>query len=86
MIHGSAQALANALSPAEKADELLYPALARIRDISAPMTRDLIRVAQREGVDTQLQLRELSDAELEKYIVERVRRPLSFACAPLMSA
>ena len=47
MIEASALALADSLTPDEKAEDLLYPRIARIRDISAQVALRVIRTAQK---------------------------------------
>ena len=48
MVEASSLALADALTEEEKADELLYPRLGRIREISVQIAAKVIRVAQQE--------------------------------------
>jgi malate dehydrogenase (oxaloacetate-decarboxylating)(NADP+) len=49
MVEQASIALAGSLTPAERATDLLYPRLERIRDISAQIALAVIRTAQ-EGV------------------------------------
>lgn len=48
MIEASALGLAESLTDEERAVELVYPRIERIRDISAQIARTVIRVAQKE--------------------------------------
>jgi malate dehydrogenase (oxaloacetate-decarboxylating)(NADP+) len=75
MIYESALALSTALSPEERAKDWLYPDIRRIRDVSVIVTRGVIRAAQRGGVDRELNLRNLSDEELDAYIKDRMYDP-----------
>jgi malate dehydrogenase (oxaloacetate-decarboxylating)(NADP+) len=61
LIHASAQALAESLNPAELAEDKLFPELTRIREISVVVARQVIRAAQKCGVDGNTSLRKLSD-------------------------
>lgn len=47
MVEASALALSEALTPEERAADLLYPRIARIRDISAVVALKVIRAAQK---------------------------------------
>jgi malate dehydrogenase (oxaloacetate-decarboxylating)(NADP+) len=68
MIYASAESLAESLLPEEVKRNWLYPDIARIREVSVTVTRGVIRAAQRDGVDREVQLRAMSDAELEAWI------------------
>lgn len=68
MIETSAIALSESLSEEEKEDELLYPRLKRIRDISTDVALRVIRQAQKEGLDRHIPLREMTDFALRRYI------------------
>lgn len=68
MITASAIALSEALTPEEKEAALLYPRLTRIRDVSAVVAAGVIRAAQKQGLDTATQLRDLDDASLLKAV------------------
>ena len=48
MVEASALALADALIPEERAEDLLYPRITRIRDVSAEVAMKVIRTAQNE--------------------------------------
>lgn len=68
MITASAISLSEALTPEEKEASLLYPRLNRIRDVSAVVALGVVRAAQKEGLDTATQLRDLDDASLLQQI------------------
>jgi malate dehydrogenase (oxaloacetate-decarboxylating)(NADP+) len=75
MIYASGVSLSAALNEQEKADGWLYPDIRRIREVSVVVTRYVIRAAQKNGVDRELSLRALSDADLDEYIKQRMYDP-----------
>lgn len=75
MIYSSAEALSTSLLPEEIEKNWLYPAIERIREVSVIVTRGVIRTAQADKVDRELALRNISDAELDDYIRERMYDP-----------
>ena len=75
MVEASSLGLADALTPEERADDLLYPRVDRIRAISVHIARAVIRAAQKAGVDRAPDLRAMSDAELTKFVEERMWNP-----------
>jgi malate dehydrogenase (oxaloacetate-decarboxylating)(NADP+) len=75
MIYASALALSTSLNAKERAADWLYPDIRRIREVSVIVTRGVIRAAQKGGVDRELNLRTLSDDELESYIKDRMYDP-----------
>ncbi|KAF2743935.1 hypothetical protein M011DRAFT_471063 [Sporormia fimetaria CBS 119925] len=75
MIYASAESLSTSLNKQEVADGWLYPDIRRIREVSVIVTRGVIRAAQKNGVDRATELRELSDAQLDAYIRERMYDP-----------
>jgi malate dehydrogenase (oxaloacetate-decarboxylating)(NADP+) len=75
MIYASGISLSAALNEQEKADGWLYPDIRRIREVSVVVTRYVIRTAQKNGVDRELGLRNLSDADLDEYIKQRMYDP-----------
>ncbi|KAF2478062.1 uncharacterized protein BDR25DRAFT_308884 [Lindgomyces ingoldianus] len=77
MIYASAESLSTSLNKQEVADGWLYPDIRRIRDVSVIVTRGVIRAAQKNGVDRVTELRNLSDAELDAYIKERMYDPFN---------
>ncbi|BEI85635.1 hypothetical protein CcaverHIS002_0510360 [Cutaneotrichosporon cavernicola] len=68
MITASAISLSEALTPEEKEAALLYPRLTRIRDVSADVAVGVIRAAQKAGLDTNEQLRDLDDESLLQHV------------------
>jgi malate dehydrogenase (oxaloacetate-decarboxylating)(NADP+) len=75
MIYASGVSLSAALNDQERADGWLYPDINRIREVSVVVTRYVIRAAQQNGVDRELSLRALSDAELDEYVERRMYDP-----------
>ncbi|EME80848.1 uncharacterized protein MYCFIDRAFT_140451 [Pseudocercospora fijiensis CIRAD86] len=77
MIYASAEGLSTSLLPSEVADNWLYPDIRRIREVSVVVTRVVIRAAQKDGMDRELALRNLSDEELDEYIRARMYDPFT---------
>lgn len=75
MIYASGEGLSLSLNKQEQADGWLYPDIRRIREVSVVVTRVVIRAAQKNGVDRELNLRTLTDAELDEYIKDRMYDP-----------
>lgn len=75
MIYASGEGLSQSFNKQEQADGWLYPDIRRIREVSVVVTRAVIRAAQKNGVDRELNLRTLTDAELDEYIKERMYDP-----------
>ena len=75
MIYASGEGLSESFNEQEKADGWLYPDICRIREVSVVVTRAVIRAAQKNGVDRELNLRTCSDAELDEYIKDRMYDP-----------
>jgi malate dehydrogenase (oxaloacetate-decarboxylating)(NADP+) len=75
MVEQAAIALASSLTEEEKAAELVYPRLARIRDISAQVAFAVIRQAQKEKLDDNAYLRTLPDADLLGLIHDKMWQP-----------
>ncbi len=75
MIYASGAALPEMLTSEEVAIGLLYPALDRIRDISVRVARNVIRAAQRDGVDRAADLKEMADEKLDAWIREKMYDP-----------
>lgn len=76
MIYASATSLSAALLESEVAQGLLYPEIERIRDVSVLVARGVIRAAQEAGVDREIQLKSMSDPELEKWVRSKMYDPL----------
>ena len=68
-------ATATFLTPAERADGLLYPRVERIREISAHIALSVIRAAQRDGADRAPDLRAMACPELLAFVQERMWNP-----------
>lgn len=77
MIYASAEALSTALLPEELSEHWLYPGIRRIREVSVIVTRGVIRAAQADKVDRELALRNISDAELDDFIRNRMYDPFT---------
>jgi malate dehydrogenase (oxaloacetate-decarboxylating)(NADP+) len=75
MIDASATSLAASLLPSEISLGLLYPDLARIRDVSMAVAIGVIRAAQKAGVDLETSLRDIGDGELRKWVKSRMYDP-----------
>jgi malate dehydrogenase (oxaloacetate-decarboxylating)(NADP+) len=83
MIYASGVSLSESLTPAEKAEGWLYPDIRRIREVSVVVTRGVIRTAQKNGVDRELNLRSLTDDQLDDYIRDRMYDPTKETAAYL---
>ncbi|THV05227.1 malate dehydrogenase [Dendrothele bispora CBS 962.96] len=75
MVDKAAIALAESLNDEEKTNELVYPRLHRIREISGQVSLAVIRQAQAEGLDRNTEYRNLCDAELLKHIKDKMWEP-----------
>lgn len=75
MVEASALALSEALTPEERAADLLYPRINRIRDISAVVAMKVIRAAQKAGVDTAKPLRAMSDEQVVAFVKSKMWKP-----------
>ncbi|KAF4628500.1 hypothetical protein G7Y89_g9657 [Cudoniella acicularis] len=75
MIYTSAVALSNTLREDEFASGMLYPSLDRIRSVSIVVAREVIREAQRQRLDREPSIRNLSDAELDEWISTKMYDP-----------
>ena len=82
MIDASATSLAASLLPSEISEGLLYPDLARIRDVSAQVAIGVIRAAQAAGVDGESSLRSMGDEELETWVKSRMYDPFTEIKSP----
>ena len=71
----AALALADALTPEERALELVYPRVERIREISADIAHRVVRTAQKDGVDGHTDLRKMNDEELMQFVKSRMWNP-----------
>ncbi|EXJ88663.1 malate dehydrogenase (oxaloacetate-decarboxylating)(NADP+) [Capronia coronata CBS 617.96] len=75
MIYASGEALPTMITEEEKQLALLYPAITRIRDVSARVALYVIRAAQKDNVDRLHYLREMSDEALEAWIKSKMYDP-----------
>lgn len=75
MIEASATSLAASLLPSEISQGLIYPDLARIRDVSAQVALGVIRAAQAAGVDREVKLRSMGDEELLDLVKSKMYDP-----------
>jgi len=75
MIYASAESLSTSLNQQERDDGWLYPDIRRIREVSVVVTRGVIRTAQKNGVDRAVELRNLTDDQLDVYIREKMYDP-----------
>ncbi|KAG2008538.1 malate dehydrogenase [Coprinopsis cinerea AmutBmut pab1-1] len=75
MVEASSLGLANSLTEDERALDLLYPRVERIREISAHIARQVIRAAQKAGVDRSEALRKMNDAELLAFVKRKMWKP-----------
>ncbi|KIJ29671.1 hypothetical protein M422DRAFT_214912 [Sphaerobolus stellatus SS14] len=75
MVEQASIALANSLTPEEIAEGLVYPRLERIREVSAIVAGRVVRAAQKDGVDRNPVLRELSDDTLLELIKSKMWAP-----------
>jgi malate dehydrogenase (oxaloacetate-decarboxylating)(NADP+) len=75
MIYASGEYLSQSLTADERAAGYLYPDVSRIREVSVVVTRGVIRAAQKNGVDRELSIRNLSNEQLDEYIRQRMYDP-----------
>lgn len=75
MIYASAVALSTAINTNEINAGRLYPELERIREVSVIVAREVIREAQRQRLDGEKSIRDLSDTELDAWIRARMYDP-----------
>lgn len=75
MIYNSGAALPEKLLPEEIEEGELYPSLERIREVSRHVVLRVIRAAQEDKVDRNTELRDMSDEQLDKWILEKMYDP-----------
>jgi len=75
MVEASSLGLADALTDEERSLGLLYPRIERIREISAHIAKEVIRCAQKAGVDHSTQLRSMDDTQLTAFITRKMWKP-----------
>lgn len=76
MIYASAIALSKSLTPSEVSQGLLYPDLARIREVSVVVAVGVIRAAQEAGVAREARIEDMTDEELETWVKGSMYDPL----------
>ncbi|KAK7469109.1 hypothetical protein VKT23_003600 [Stygiomarasmius scandens] len=75
MVDKAAIALASSLDHEERANDLVYPRLHRIREISGQVALAVIRQAQAEGLDQTIVYRSLCDSDLLDHIRAKMWKP-----------
>ncbi|EDR08151.1 uncharacterized protein LACBIDRAFT_297458 [Laccaria bicolor S238N-H82] len=75
MVKASSLGLADSLTDEERSLGLLYPRIERIREISAHIAKAVIRAAQNADVDRSIDLRNVSDSELLRFIHGKMWKP-----------
>lgn len=75
MILTASESLASCVTEEEFSRGLLYPDISRIREVSLNIASDVIRTAQKDGVDGHKDLRSLSDAELKDFVKSKMYNP-----------
>ena len=75
MIYASGEYLSQSLNSKEKANGYLYPDICRIREVSIVVTRGVIRAAQKNGVDSEPSLRNMTDNQLDEFICQMMYNP-----------
>ncbi|GAM91168.1 hypothetical protein ANO11243_092150 [Dothideomycetidae sp. 11243] len=75
MIYASGAALPEMMTSDETHIGMLYPALDRIRRVSQHVAFSVIRAAQKDGVDREEKLRDISDEKLHEYVWEKMYDP-----------
>ncbi|TQS37649.1 hypothetical protein Golomagni_01869 [Golovinomyces magnicellulatus] len=85
-IYASAIALSMTLKPEELADEKLYPEIDRIREVSVVVAREVIREAQRQGLDGEPSARNLTNNQLDTWIRDRMYDPRQLTSSNSLSS
>jgi malate dehydrogenase (oxaloacetate-decarboxylating)(NADP+) len=68
-------ALSTTIRQSEIETGMLYPEITRIREVSVVIAREVIREAQRQKLDREKSIRDLSDNELDEWIKARMYDP-----------
>lgn len=76
LVHASSAALAASLTSEERARNLLYPDVERIREVSIEIAVGVIRSAQKLGVDRNEKLRSMSQEQLIDFVRNQMYHPL----------
>lgn len=77
MLYAAAAALSESLTAEEKERSLLYPGVTRIRTVSIRVAMGVIRAAQEAKVDRETSIKDANDAELKRWLEERMYDPYS---------
>jgi malate dehydrogenase (oxaloacetate-decarboxylating)(NADP+) len=77
-IYTSAVALSKTINQQELSEGRLYPNITRIREVSVTVAREVIRQAQKEQLDRERSIRDLSDAQLDSWIQTRMYDPAAW--------
>ncbi|KAK7685594.1 hypothetical protein QCA50_011461 [Cerrena zonata] len=75
MVEAASLGLANSLNDEERALDMVYPRIERIREISSDIALSVIRAAQKAGVDRHNDLRSMNDVALVDFIKSRMWNP-----------
>ncbi|KAH9836244.1 malic enzyme [Rhodofomes roseus] len=75
MVEASSLGLADSLTAEEKALDMIYPRVERIREISTNIATKVIRAAQRAGVDQNTEIRDLWDDQLGEWVKSKMWDP-----------
>lgn len=76
VVEAASLALADSLTEEERALDMIYPRIERIREISAQIAVRVISEAQKEGVDQNTALRGKTDEHLLAYVKSRMWNPM----------
>lgn len=72
MVEAASLGLAHSLTKSEEEEELVYPRIERIREISTQIAVDVIRAAQMAGVSHNAVLKDKSDESLKEWVVSKM--------------
>ncbi|KAE9411631.1 malate dehydrogenase [Gymnopus androsaceus JB14] len=76
MVEASSLGLSDSLTADERKVDLLYPRIERIREIGAFIAKEVIRAAQKAGVDRSTNLRSMSDEALLEFVNSKMWSPM----------
>lgn len=75
MIYASAVALSSSINAQERSAGRLYPEINRIREVSIIVAREVIREAQRQGLDREPSIRSANNHQLDAWIRHHMYHP-----------
>jgi malate dehydrogenase (oxaloacetate-decarboxylating)(NADP+) len=75
MIEACSLGLAQSLTLDERAADLIYPRLMRVRQVTADIAVSVIRAAQKAGVDRNVALRSMDDDHLHTWVESKMWSP-----------